>query len=154
MTSLCPKYESNTPGVPMLAPKDYTTTAPTTSESVSIDLTAAGFKRCRWIEIILAIGTVAGTSIAATVKESTDNSTFTQLVDSAGTNVAFASTTTANDNLVRRVIIDRQAVLKRYLRVDFTFTAITASPLAMVARASGVQDPAALVGTDVDMLAV
>ena len=123
-----------------LHPKDYAATKPTTSELVVVD--TKGF---RFARLDVVVGTVAGTSFTGVVQED-DNSGFT-----SGTTITGASLppiTTSNDVQVHSVTVD-MAKRERYLRLDFTFTAMTATPLAASCTLWG-PDDATNLGSEVN----
>jgi hypothetical protein len=111
--------------MPMLAPKDYTDTAPVVAtEALVID--TKGYED---LFVVLNVGVVAGTGIAVKVQED-DASDGGTAVDVAS--ATFTTLTAANDvdMYVGRVKLRGR---KRYLLLAFTFTAVTASNLSATA---------------------
>lgn len=112
-----------------LAPADYGATAPTTASQI---IDTRGF---RFAKFALDFGVMAGTSIACKVQQDSD-SAFGSGVD---TGVDFTTVTTSNDDALQHVIVDTSKV-ERYLRLIFTFTSVTASPMAATCELFGPAD--------------
>lgn len=106
--------------VRMLDPDDHGNSAPT---GVIID--TKGFDE---LEVVLDVGVMAGTSIAAKIEEGSAS----DLSDAADVaDAAFTTVTTSNDDAtyVGRINLRGRA---RYIRAAFTFTAVTQSKMGMV----------------------
>ena len=118
--NLHPKYTRKT--LNALSPKDYATTAPTTSEAQKID--TLGF---RWATFILNVGTITGTSLDWKISESSDNfssDTAADVTSATGTQL-----TGASDNTTHVIVVDCSKT-ERYLQMTFSASSITAMNLS------------------------
>jgi hypothetical protein len=118
----------------MLKPADHGNTAPTTA-NLTVDLTAATVKGFNAVMIALHVGTITGTSIACKLQESASDFSGSDV-----TGAAFTTITTSNDDTVRYILVDLQKITMRYIKLAFTFTAITVSPLSAEAIFFDAQD--------------
>lgn len=121
-----------------LIPKDYGSTAPTTSECQKID--TLGF---RWCSFILNVGNVAGTSIDWKISQSSDNFSSDAAADVTGATGTQIGNT--GDNQTQVIVIDCSKT-ERYLQPTFTFSSITAAALSITVELSGAAD-SAYIGT-------
>jgi hypothetical protein len=118
----------------MLKPADHGNTAPTTA-NLTVDMTAAGAEGFNAVLIALHVGTITGTSIACKLQESA-----TDFSGSDITGATFTTITTSNDDTVRYILVDLQKITLRYIKLAFTFTAITVSPMSAEAIFLDAQD--------------
>lgn len=126
----------------MLKPADHGASAPTTA-NVSVD--TKGFE---WARIDVQVGTITGTKIEWTVQESSDDGSadaFADVTGAVGTDIA-----TTNDDVVHSIVIKTSKV-ERYLKIAWTYTSVTVSPLAATCTLYAAQDSKYL-GTEVDAI--
>ena len=120
-----------------LSPKDYASTAPTTTECQKID--TKGF---RWAQFVIVSGALTGSSIACVVSDSNDNFVGDPAV--AVTGATFTTLASANDDVIHSVVIDLTKC-KRYLQLTFT-TTMTVGNMAAICILSHAAD-SAYIGT-------
>lgn len=131
-----------------LIPKDYGSTAPTTSECQKIDTLGA-----HWAKFTLNVGNVAGTSIDWKISQSSDNFSSDAAADVTGATGTQIGNT--NDNQTQVIIVNCYKT-ERYLQPTFTFSSITAAALSITVELFGQADSLYIgtAGNDAKVVAV
>ena len=134
--------ELNAKAVPMIAPDDYGTTAPTTTALIAVD--TLGFK---WLSILASVGNIAGTSITIKAQGSaTSGGTYADITGATFT--AFGDT---DDDTAKYIILDchKLAAAERFVKLFVTYVSITASEVGAIGLLHQGADPAFGVDPDV-----